>query len=231
MGRPRQHDLDELLEHARQLWIDHGIAGVTVRALITESGASNGAVYHAFGSRDGLLARVWTREAEKFLAFQRKQVERALQDSDPVSALVAAALSPASYAVEDEDGARLLLTTNADKLMTPELDANGHTDLLRLQQQLGELLTELATVLWERRDRAAVTTVRYCVVNLPGSLLLKSRDVSDPVAQHALEQAVRGIASAPPPTNTRPTKNNPATKAQPTSSQRPRMRRAEKEPR
>lgn len=213
MGRPRQYDLDELLAHARQLWVDHGIAGVTVRALITESGASNGAVYHAFGSRDGLLARVWTREAEKFLAFQRKQVEQALEESDPVFALVVAALSPASYAVQDEDGARLLLTTNADQLMTPELDANGHTDLLRLQLQLGELLTELATVLWGRRDRAAVTTMRYCVVTLPGALLLNSRDVRDPVAQHALEQAVRGIASAPPPTSTCPTKNHPTTKA------------------
>ncbi len=184
-----------------------------MRALITESGASNGAVYHAFGSRDGLLARVWTREAEKFLAFQRKQVEQALEESDPVSAVVAAALSPASYAVQDEDGARLLLTTNADQLMTPELDANAHTDLLGLQRQLGELLTELATVLWGRRDRAAVTTMRYCVVTLPGALLLKSRDVRDPLAQHALEQAVRGIAAAPPPTNPRPTKNSSAARA------------------
>lgn len=200
MGRPRQYDLDELLEHGRRLWIDHGITAVTIRALMAAAGASNGAVYHAFGSRNGLLARVWAREAERFLAFQRDHVEQALIQSDPVSALVAAALAPASYAVRNEEGARLLLTTNVDRLMTADLDADAHTVLLRLQLQLGELLIELATAVWGRRDRVAVTTVRYCVVDLPGTLLLKSAVITDPVAQHALERAVRGIASTPPPT-------------------------------
>lgn len=211
MGRPRQYDLDALLDHARQLWIDQGMAGVTIRALISASGASNGAVYHAFGSRDGLVARVWAREAAKFLAFQRELVNLEMSRSDPVSALVAAALTPASYAIEDEDGARLLLAANADQLMTPELDAEGHADLLRLQLQLGELLAELATALWNRHDRAAVTTVRYCVVNLPGTLLLKSKGITDPVAQHTLEHAVRGVASLPPPTITRTATTGAAT--------------------
>lgn len=210
MGRPRHYDLDELLGHARLLWIEKGVAGVTMRALSSASGASNGAVYHAFGSRDGLLARVWSREAEMFLAYQRDQVEQAMREDDPTSALVVAALAPASYAVQNENGARLLLAANADQLMTAELDGDGRDRLLRLQQNLGRLLTELATALWDRRDRAAVRTVRYCVVNLPGTLLLKGKTITDPVAQHALERAVRGIASEPPPT-TAPTKAKRAT--------------------
>src|SRR3954453_6385528 len=107
MGRPRQYNLDELLRDARALWTESGIAGVTMRALSSVSGASNGALYHAFGSRDGLLARVWVREAEHFLAFQRELVEREMNVSDPVAALVAAALAPASYAVQNEESARL----------------------------------------------------------------------------------------------------------------------------
>jgi AcrR family transcriptional regulator len=173
-----------------------------MRALGIAAGVSNGALYHAFGSRDGLLARVWTRDAEKFLAFQRERVEQSLRQGDPTSALVVAALAPASYAVQNEDGARLLLATDADQLMTPELDPDGRDHLLRLQRDLGRLLVELATALWDRRDTAAVTTVRYCVVNLPGTLLLKGRNVTDPIAQHALEHAVRGIASHPPSTTT-----------------------------
>lgn len=198
MGRPRQHDLDSLLGHARRLWVERGLGGVTVRALTESSGASNGAIYHAFGSRDGLLARVWAREADEFLAFQRERVE---QEQDPTDALVAAALAPASYAVEHAEGARLLLAATGDDLTTPELDEEGRAELGRLQRDLGRLLTQLSEALWDRRDRAAVTAVRYCVVDLPGALLLKAGDVTDPLAVHVLERAVRGIAAEPPPLN------------------------------
>lgn len=208
MGRPRRYDLDVLHDHARRLWIDKGIDDVTMRALSTESGASNGAVYHAFGSRSGLLARVWSTEAQKFLTFQRSRVVGALRDGDPVSALVTAALTPASYALEDADGARLLLSTNADRLMTPELDAEAEGRLRRLQRDLGALLIDLAEAMWGRRDRAAVTAVQYCVVDLPAALLLKNADITDPLARHVLEHAVRGIASAPPPVNGRASGRN-----------------------
>ncbi|MCW2814873.1 MAG: TetR family transcriptional regulator [Nocardioides sp.] len=196
MGRPRQHDLDGLLAHARRLWVGDGVDAVTMRALTAASGASNGAIYHAFGSRDGLLARVWAREADTFLAFQREEVERA---GDPTAAVLAAALAPARYADRDQDAARLLLATTADRLMTPELDDDGRELLHRLRHDLGTLLAGLADALWGRRDRSAVTMVRYCVVDLPGALLLQGSDLSDPVAHHALEHAVRGIVAQPPP--------------------------------
>jgi AcrR family transcriptional regulator len=201
MGRPRQYDLDDLLAHARGLWIMRGVDGLTIRALSSASGASNGAVYHAFGSRDGLLARVWAEEAGRFLTFQRDRVAEAIRDGDATAALVAAALAPAAYA-KDNEGARLLLATTADDLLTLELDEEGRTQLLRLQKELGALLVELASALWERRDRAAVTTVRHCVVTLPGALLLNADRITDPLARHALEHAVRGIASMTPPTPT-----------------------------
>lgn len=199
MGRPRQYDLDTLCDHARDLWVEHGAAGVTIRAVIAVSGASSGAVYHAFGSRDGLLARVWAREAKDFLAFQRDAVTHAMAEGNPTEALVAAALAPAGYAKTNANSARLLLSANVEDLMTAELTDDGRAQLRQRQKELGLLLGELASALWGRRDASAVTTIRYCVVNLPGTLLLRSRKVSDPVAHHALELAVRGIASQAPP--------------------------------
>lgn len=198
MGRPRQYDLADLLRHARDLWIERGVDGLTIRALSSASGASNGAVYHAFGSRDGLLARVWAEEAGRFLAFQRDRVAEAMGEGEATAALVAAALAPAAYAKDDEDGARLLLAATVDDLLTSELDEEGRPQLLQLQKELGVLLVELASALWERGDRAAVTVVRHCVVTLPGALLLKADRITDPLAQHSLEHAVRGIAAAPP---------------------------------
>lgn len=199
MGRPRRYDRETLIDHARALWVEHGMTGVTVRALRALSGASNGAVYHAFGSRDGLLAQVWAREAEDFLAFQREAVAQAMAGGAAVDGLVAAALAPAGYADADAEAARLLLSADVDDLMTAELTDDGRTLLRLRQKELGVLLAKLATALWDRRDSAAVTTVRYCVVDLPGTLLLRSQAVTDPVARHALERAVRGIAAEPPP--------------------------------
>ncbi|OBJ71008.1 TetR/AcrR family transcriptional regulator [Mycobacterium sp. 1274756.6] len=199
MGRPRRYDRETLVGHARALWVEHGITGVTIRALSAASGASNGAVYHAFGSRDGLLARVWAREADGFLSFQRHAVTDAMADGTAVDGLVAAALAPAGYAETNADGARLLLSVTADDLMTAELTDDGHAQLRQRQKELGQLLVELAAALWQRRDAAAVTTVRYCVVDLPGTLLLRSQQLTDPLARHALERAVRGIAAEPPP--------------------------------
>lgn len=199
MGRPRQHDLNTLCDHAHDLWVTHGAAGVTIRALTAVSGASSGAVYHAFGSRDGLLARVWAREAEDFLAFQRGTVARAMATGTPTDALVTAAMAPAHYAESNMDSARLLLSANVDDLMTAELTDDGRAQLRQRQKELGQLLIELSSALWNRQDPAAITTVRYCVVNLPGTLLLRSKNVTDPIAHHALELAVRGIASQAPP--------------------------------
>lgn len=199
MGRPRQHDLDELLGHARSLWIERGVDGLTIRALSSASGASNGAVYHAFGSRDGLLARVWAQEAGRFLAFQRDRVREAVPEGDATAALVAAALAPATYATDNADGARLLLAATADDMLAPDPGEPARTQLLGLKKELGALLVDLASALWDRRDRAAVEVVRHCVVTLPGALLLQARNIADPLAAHSLEHAVRGIASVAPP--------------------------------
>lgn len=204
MGRPREHDLEAVLDHARRLWVAGGPAGVTIRALASESGVSNGAIYHAFGSRDGLLARVWCREAQRFLELQRAAVESVLDGGGPVAdaavaAVVAAALAPTAYAEHDEAGARLLLATTGDELADRDLAPAERAELRRLRRQLTRLITDLADRQWGRTDAAALTTIRYCVVDLPAALLLARRGLTDPVARHALELAVRGVVSEPPP--------------------------------
>lgn len=200
MGRPREHDLEAVLDHARRLWVEGGPAGVTIRGLAAEAGVSNGAIYHAFGSRDGLLARVWCREAQRFLELQRAAVGTALRTGGPVEdAVVAAALAPTAYAEHDEAGARLLLTTTGDALAAREPASQERAELRRLRRELTGLIADLSDRQWGRTDPAALTSVRFCVVELPGALLLAPARLTDPVARHALELAVRGILSEPPP--------------------------------
>ncbi len=166
MGRPRRHDLDELLDHARTLWVRRGTSGVTIRGLSDAAGVSNGAIYNAFGSRDGLLAAVWAREASKFLEFQRDVAEEGLATAGSTEAVVAAALAPSAYAESDALGAQLLLAVTLDDLVTPDLAEPQRQELAGLRRTLTSLLEWLAHEQWGREDHSALTMVEYCVVDL-----------------------------------------------------------------
>lgn len=197
MGRPRAHDVDVLLDHARTLWVEQGASGVTIRALSVATGASNGAIYHAFGSRDGLLVRVWSREAERFLAVQADAVDTALAGGDARDAVVAAALAPAAYAARDAAGARLLLAVRADDLAADVGEAERR-EVRELRRRLTALVTRLAVEVWGSEEPPATTLVAWCVVDLPSALLLAGDRVTDPLAHLALERAVRGVLAGPP---------------------------------
>ena len=199
--RPRQYEVESLLDHARRLWVRDGIAGVTVRALAGASGVSNGSIYNAFGSLPTLLAQVWIRQADEFLAFQRNETLKALERGSPQDAVVAGALAPAAYAERDEEGARLLLAVRPDDLTRQEVADEQLKELTRLRRDLSNLIVDLAASLWGRNDTSAVALIRICVVDLPGRLLLSRNRPTDPLSRHALEAAVRGITNATPPPN------------------------------
>lgn len=204
MGRPREHDLDELLDHAKRLWVDGGMAGVTIRRLSSVSGVSNGAIYNAFGSRDNLLARVWAREAEEFLAFQSEEVEAALEAGEAHAAVVAAALAPSNYAYRDGAGSRLLLAVALDDLAGSDVGATERQHLHLLRRSLDDLVNRLAREVWNSTDPDAATLIRFCLVELPSALLLTTRDrMTDPLARAALERAVRGILAGSPGVHSR----------------------------
>jgi AcrR family transcriptional regulator len=205
VGRPREHDLDAVLDHARELWVRGGEGAVTIRALSAAAGVSNGAIYHAFGSRDGLRAAVWAREAGRFLADLETRVDRVLAgDGSATEAVLAAATSSGDYALVDEAGARLLLSALPQDLVTSDLPADRVEELAALRRRLDELIGDLAERLWDRRDRAARTAVRCCLVELPSALLLAPRPTGepgrpdDPAARRLLELAVRGILAEEP---------------------------------
>ena len=67
MPRPQVYDRDAMLDVAEQLAVDGGVTAVTIRGVSERAGISNGAIYHAFGSRGGLVGRAWVRAARRFL--------------------------------------------------------------------------------------------------------------------------------------------------------------------
>src|ERR1700759_1210186 len=106
MPRPQVYDRDAMLDGAEQLAVEGGVKAVTIRAVSERAGISNGAIYHAFGSRGGLVGRAWVRAARRFLTLQREAVDA---HADPVRAVIVAADPPAVFSEQYPSSARLIL--------------------------------------------------------------------------------------------------------------------------
>lgn len=206
MGRPRLHSPDAVLDVAELLAAEGGPAAVTIRAVAERSGASTGSLYHAFPSREAILAAMWLRAARRFLALQRAAVDAALAAGGrdaPVAATLAAAMTLRDLQRDHPASARLLTTQRREALLTADVPAELADALRGLDGELLALLRSLARALWERADRVAVETVAVCVVDLPTAMLVPRRPQAIDTAP-LLEAAVRATLAVPlPPPSTR----------------------------
>ncbi|MBC2641252.1 MULTISPECIES: TetR family transcriptional regulator [unclassified Rhodococcus (in: high G+C Gram-positive bacteria)] len=198
MPRPRVHDLDEALDVVERLAVEGGPSAVTVRAVAAATEMSNGAIYHAFGSRGGLVGRAWLRAAHRFLDLQQASVERALERG-AVDAVVAAADTPAVFAEKFPQSSRFLLAVRRDELLGSDIPEDVDAELSRLDSVLVALFVRLARALWGRKDGRAVEVIEACVVGLPTGLLLQARRKPDAAMRQRLETAVRAVLTLDPP--------------------------------
>src|SRR5215218_1990560 len=104
MPRPQLHPTDGMLDAARDLLLEDGSRSATIEAIAQASGAPTGSIYHRFGSRDELIARLWMR------AVYRSQASfvAALERDDAKEAALAAAMSIVEFCEENPADARLL---------------------------------------------------------------------------------------------------------------------------
>jgi len=195
MPRPRVYDPEQVLDAVESLAARSGPAAVTIRAIGEATGASNGAVYHGFGSRAGLVAAAWLRAARRFLAVQG---ERVAAVSDPLEAVVAAADAPVAFAERHPDACKLLFAIQRDQLPDDDLSPQLAEQLRGADVELIGLLIGLADALWERRDAAAVDTITTCVVDLPTAIVLSRNRLGSATARAQLHAAVRAVLSVGP---------------------------------
>src|ERR1700752_3232251 len=114
MPRPQVHDRDAMLDAAEELAVEGGVKAVTIRAVSDLAGISNGAIYHAFGSRGGLVGRAWVRAARRFLALQRQPGD---PKAGPFGPVAAAPGAPAWFSEQPPSSARLWLSTTREELI------------------------------------------------------------------------------------------------------------------
>jgi AcrR family transcriptional regulator len=171
MPRPLVHAPDAVLDAAEDLLVERGRASLTIRALAERAGASNGSIYHSFGSLETVVGCAWLRRAQQFLALQRAAVEEELARGDGRRAVLTAADSPARLAEQDLRAAQLLVTLQRDDVLTDAVAPPVADQLRTLDAALVDTLRLLARTVWDRGDAAAVDVVTTCVVRLPAALL------------------------------------------------------------
>jgi AcrR family transcriptional regulator len=202
MPRPRVYEPDRVLDAVESLAVASGPATVTIRAISATVGVSNGALYHSFGSRTGLMGRAWLRAGRRFLTAQKALVDQALSKAGrqpAVAAVVAAADAPAVFAEQYPDSSKLLLTVRREELFDPDLPDEIVTELSDLDRLLVGLMIRLAVNLWDRKDARAVDTITTCIVDLPTAILLRRDRLGNATAREHLRAAVRAVLDVGPP--------------------------------
>ncbi len=183
MPRPLLHVPDRTLDATRSVVLREGVRGATIAAIAGESGQSVGSLYHAFGSRDAILAATWRRAVERsheaWLAGSRTD--------DPVDRGVAMALGLITFARTDTEDARLLTAVRAEDLMSDPEDL----------KEVNALVTRaLAVLAKDLSGRDAALRAHLATVEIPyGVLRLRLRD-EQPLLPRSLESHVARAARA-----------------------------------
>jgi AcrR family transcriptional regulator len=202
MPRPRVYDPDIVLDAVEALAVRSGPAAVSIRAISAEVGVSNGAVYHSFTSRGGLMGRAWLRAGRRFLAVQTAMVDEAFAKSGEgaaIDAVVAVADAPVAFAAKFSDSAHLLLSVRREEVLAGDIPDDIASALRDLDKLLVELMVRLATGMWNRKDAAAVDVIAACIVDLPTALLLRRERLRNATARAQLHAAVRAVLAVGPP--------------------------------
>lgn len=202
MPRPRIYDPDLVLDAVESLTAQSGPAAVSIRAISAAIGVSNGAVYHTFSSRGGLMGRAWLRAGRRFLALQTALVDEAFTpagDSAPEEAVVAAADAPVAFAEQHPNSATLLLSVRREEVLADEVPDDIAGELRDLDKLLIGLMVRLAMAMWDRKDAAAVDVIASCIVDLPTALLLRRKRLGNAIARAHLHAAVRAVLAVGPP--------------------------------
>lgn len=112
MPRPAKFDEDQILDAAVRLVAGGGPGAATISGIAGLVGAPVGSIYHRFGSRDLLLARLWVRTIKRF---QRGFIE-ALGVEDIDEAALGAALYNVDWTREHLEEAQVLLLYRLEDL-------------------------------------------------------------------------------------------------------------------
>lgn len=87
---------------ATDMFKTHGYADTSINQICAELGITKGALFHHFGSKEGLFLAAWTRLQEDMDGEARKAAIAARSRTDPYAALLAGCRTYLKYAVRSD---------------------------------------------------------------------------------------------------------------------------------
>lgn len=164
MARPSVHSPDAILDATLAVVLDRGAPAATVAAIAAASGAPTGSLYHRFGSREDLLARLWVRAAERS---QERFLSALGTHPDPAEAARAAGLSVFDFVRDSPGDARLLVCLRREDLLGVPSDARLRTELERVNAPVEAALRELAVRFAGAASRPLLDLLALATIDLP----------------------------------------------------------------
>jgi AcrR family transcriptional regulator len=189
MGRPAKHDAETLLDAAAAIVADEGPAAVTMVAVARRAGVPSGSLYHRFPSRPALMGELWLRTVRRFQAGWLA----ALDDDDPVAALVAAGRHVVVWSRGSRDEASLLLH-GAREFAQAEWPAGTRQAVERQQRDAEAALGAVVAALGGGRD--TLDRVVLAAVDIPYAIVRRRLRTGEPMSRRAealVEESARAL--------------------------------------
>jgi AcrR family transcriptional regulator len=155
--------LDALLDAAESLVAEGGPPALTIERLTKKTGASNGSIYHRFGSRSVLTAQLWVRAVRSF----HSGFAAALEHDNPNEAALDAALHTVRWSRKYPSTARMLLLSSEADLVAADLEGEWRSAVTEANQALVDSLKATARRLYGSADEQAVQRVGMALIDLP----------------------------------------------------------------
>jgi AcrR family transcriptional regulator len=185
------HPTDAMLDAARALLLEEGSRSATMEAIAKASGAPTGSIYHRFGSRDELIARLWIRAVYRSQAAFVAAAER----EDPREAALAAAMSIIDFCEEQPGDAQLLAAFRREDLLKAIPEGAVAEELSSLNRPVERAVVRLAQRLYGKRSRAALDRTLLAVFDLPYGAARRYLIAGSPLPSRLRDDLGRAIAA------------------------------------
>lgn len=196
---PLGSDPDLVIDSVESLIVQGGVDALTIRAVTRASGFSNGSIYRTFGSRGGLVGRMWIRAERRFLTLLTSLVDEA---GNPLDAILAAAQASITYAEQYPQSAAVLFTMDRAEALSQPMPPAIADQLRVLDNEFDSILLRLSLDLWHRTDADSIDLMAACVLDLPRWVASRGRRYATPMVRDYLGGAVRAVLEVGPPSLT-----------------------------
>jgi AcrR family transcriptional regulator len=166
VGRPQLYPSDAILDGARAVVVERGVRAATIAAIARASHAPTGSIYHRFGSVHEVLAQMWIR------AVRRSQEASVLgvTETDPLEAVVSAALGTYDFCASHPEDARLLSLFRREDFLASGLPSEIRGEIESINDTALGAAKKVARLLFGPSKRSGVDLVLAAAVDLPYGL-------------------------------------------------------------